>query len=238
MVINMEQKQAVSGFYDRLQALVDISKESGRFERKIPLRNGQSFFIKNQLLLRGFSPVFSQRKITSIYYDTDDLLFARQNINGENLRIKPRIRFYDDKTNSTVLELKFKKNYIGYKKIYSFKKTNNFKMINTDFINNFSDFTGDILNLKLYPASIISYVRSYYKLGNIRATQDENIKVSRIFNNFQNYKNFSPLNLEVVEFKYKQNQDVFFRKNFNNFFLRAIRANKCSKYIHSIINFI
>ena len=127
MVINMGQKQIVSGFYDRVQALINLSQETERFERKIPLKNGQSFFIKNQLLLRGFSPVFSQRKITSIYYDTDDLLFARQNVNGENLRIKPRIRFYNNDIDSSVLELKFKKIISVIKKLIILRNLKNLK---------------------------------------------------------------------------------------------------------------
>ena len=42
----------------------------------------------------NFQSAYPQRIVNSIYYDTEDLFYARQNINGEGLRSKIRIRFY------------------------------------------------------------------------------------------------------------------------------------------------
>ena len=237
----MGQRQINNKFNEKINFLINKSLDTERFERKIPLRKGQSILFRNQLLENGFYKVFSKRNITSIYFDTDDLFFARQNINGENLRVKPRVRFYDNQVNYSALELKFKNNYSGYKNKFYIKKKINFKSVNNIYINNFSNLVKKILGLNLYPTTIVTYERTYYNSKFIRATQDENIKVFRLHNYdyfFQNYntKIFSPLDLEVIEFKYDVSKDNFFRKKYDYLFNKTLRAKKCSKYIHSIIN--
>ena len=229
----MEPRLYVNTFNENILKLIQSSNGSERFERKLPLKKGQSIYFRNNLINKGFSNLHETRIITSIYFDTEDYLFARQNINGENLRVKPRVRYYNSNYNNSVLEFKLKKNYNSYKKIF-----NNSNLINPTNLNSlkfFEELSCKLLGLKLLPSSIVTYRRQYYMYKDIRLTVDDNIYIKKLINrNFLN-KNLIQLNLEVIEFKYKKNLDNFFRKNFNYFFDCASRANKCSKYIHSVI---
>tara|TARA_X000000368_G_scaffold60212_1_gene42439 strand:- start:405 stop:1115 length:711 start_codon:yes stop_codon:yes gene_type:complete len=233
MVIFMEPRLLVNNYNENIIKLIQSSEGSERFERKLPLKKGQSIYLRNKLINKGFSNLHETRIITSIYFDTEDYLFARQNINGENLRVKPRVRYYNSDNKNSVLEFKLKQNYNSYKKII-----NNSILINPSNLNNlkfFEKFSCELLGLKLLPSSIVTYRRQYYKYKNIRLTIDDNLYVKKFLNrNFLN-ENLMQLNLEVIEFKYKKNFDNFFRKNFSYFFDCASRSHKCSKYIHSII---
>lgn len=226
----MEPRLYVNTFNENILELIESSKSSERFERKIPLKKGQSIYLRNNLIKKGFSNLYENRIITSIYFDTEDYLFARQNINGENLRVKPRVRYYNSDYNNSVLEFKLKKNYNSYKKVI-----NNSNMVNQSNLNFFEELSCKLLGLKLFPSSIVTYRRQYYMFKDIRLTLDDNIYVKKFINRNFLSENLTQLNLEVIEFKYKKNVDNFFRKNFSYFFDCASRSNKCSKYIHSII---
>jgi hypothetical protein len=230
MEIFMEPRLHVNTFNENILKLIQSSIGSERFERKVPLKKGQSIYFRNNLIKKGFSNLYETRIITSIYFDTEDYLFARQNINGENLRVKPRVRYYNTDYDNSVLEFKLKKNYNSYKKII-----NNSNLANQTKLNFFKELSCKLLGLKLLPSSIVTYRRQYYMYKDIRLTIDDNIYIKKFINrNFLN-ENLIQLNLEVIEFKYKKDLDIFFRKNFSYFFDCASRANKCSKYIHSVI---
>jgi len=228
----MAQRLLVNNFNDNIIKLVETSKESERFERKIPLKKGQSVYFRNNLIRKGFSNIYETRIITSIYFDTEDHLFARQNINGENLRVKPRVRYYNSGYNNSVLEFKLKQNYNSYKKIID--KSKSISSYNFNIFKYFEELGSKILGLKLLPSSIVSYRRQYYNYKEIRLTIDDNLYVKKLINRKFIKQNMFQLNLEVLEFKYKGKFDYLFRKNFNNFFDRSSRSNKCSKYIYSI----
>lgn len=235
--MNMEIKNYNTSFNDTIINLIKSSTDSERYERKIPLKMGQSIYLKNILISKGFVPSHPNRNITSIYYDTDDYLFARQNINGENLRVKPRIRFYNNQINNSVLELKIKRNYNNYKKIIK-NKISNEEVDSSVIFKKYEALSRDILNLQILPSSIVSYERSYFSFKNIRLTIDKNVSVKKFFDRkFLNKENLFKLNLDVIEFKYNQNLDNFFRDKFSYFLNKSIRSNKCSKYIQSVTKF-
>ena len=62
-----------------------------------------------------FQQTYPDRKILSVYYDTDTYLLASQNINGESRRNKCRLRFYDNQVASSCFEIKSKNGSVGYK---------------------------------------------------------------------------------------------------------------------------
>ena len=71
---------------------------SYRYERKfnIPKHLGSyclALIKSNSIIL---SEIFEERQVNSFYYDTYNLKFARQNINGNNNRKKIRLRYYGD----------------------------------------------------------------------------------------------------------------------------------------------
>ncbi len=228
----MEVKLQNNSFNDNILKLINSSIETARFERKLPLKKGQSFFFRNNLIHKGFSELHERRYITSIYLDTHDYYFARQNINGEFLRVKPRIRFYNSEFEKAVLELKFKKNYNNFKKIFNKKKTTRQKFL--EIIENYQLLANKLIGLNVFPSSMVTYQRQYYIYKNIRLTVDNNLYVKKFMNRKIDQNNLSQLNLDVLEFKYHKDLDSFFRKQFNYFFSESSRSNKCSKYIHSV----
>ena len=232
----MELKLQNNSFNDNILRLINTSTETERFERKVPLKKGQSFFYKNKLIHKGFSELYEARHITSIYLDTHDYYFARQNINGEFLRVKPRIRFYNAEFQNAALELKFKKNYNNFKKI--FKKKKIVKQTYSEVIKKYQLLASEVIGLKVFPSSIVNYQRQYYIYKNIRLTVDNNLYVKKFLNRRIDQNNLSQLNLDVIEFKYTKNLDSFFRRNFNYFFSESLRSNKCSKYVHSVTRVI
>ena len=63
----------------------------------------------------NFDKPYPPRIVNSIYYDTDDLFFAKQNSDGNGLRSKVRIRFYNKSFEKSNLEVKYKHFLVGKK---------------------------------------------------------------------------------------------------------------------------
>ena len=186
--------------------------------------------LKKLLIINGFTQLYQPRKISSIYLDTLNFDFAKDNINGVSNRKKIRFRWYDDDLDNIFLEEKNKQNFqikknvskifpkINKKTIikdlkkYSYSPKNRFNSLNYKFI------------LK------ISYLRSYWISNNkkFRATIDHDLKINPINNLFFNLD----LNETILEFKFSQKYEASFRE-FNHNNNLQIRANKFSKYIQS-----
>jgi SPX domain protein involved in polyphosphate accumulation len=66
-----------------------------RYERKYVLNNNMSWLFKEMLFKKNFKKIFFKRKVKSLYFDTFDYQFFRENIEGVENRIKPRIRWYE-----------------------------------------------------------------------------------------------------------------------------------------------
>ena len=86
-----------------------------RYERKYVLNNNMSWKFKDMLFRKNFKKIFSKRKVKSLYFDTVDYLFFKENIEGVGYRMKPRIRWYEslyetnNKKKNIFLKLKEKK---------------------------------------------------------------------------------------------------------------------------------
>ena len=59
-----------------------------RIEKKFIFGKGKENNLKISLLKNGFSEIFKPRQISSIYLDTENFDFARDNINGVSKRKK------------------------------------------------------------------------------------------------------------------------------------------------------
>ena len=75
-----------------------------RIEKKFVLGKYKDDFIKKYLLINGFTKHYPDRIITSIYLDTLNYNFAKDNINGVSERRKIRFRWYNNKTISRYLD--------------------------------------------------------------------------------------------------------------------------------------
>ena len=201
-----------------------------RVEKKFVFGKFKEDYLEKVLLLNGFSKTYSPRNISSIYLDTLNFDFAKDNINGVSKRKKIRFRWYNNDFDNIYLEEKNKQNFFVKKninkisnlvsqniniddlKIFFFRKNKDFNTFNYKFV------------LKT------NYFRSYWISNDkkIRATIDSNLKVSPI----DNLSRKLDLNETILEFKFSPSEEKSFR-NFifkNNF---NFRTNKYSKYLQS-----
>ena len=133
-----------------------------RIEKKFVLGKHKEYFLKKILISNGFIEQFSTRYISSIYLDTLNFDFAKDNINGISKRKKIRFRWYNNDLSNVFLEEKNKQNFL-VKKI-------------TNKIENLKNDKKLIENLKVYFSSLnkvynnfnyrfvlkTNYLRSYW----------------------------------------------------------------------------
>jgi len=219
--------------------LTQQAYDSARIERKFSIHPGQEIWLLKHIFRAGFVKAYPNRKVTSIYFDTQSLSFCMDNINGVRDRVKFRYRFYNDSLLDGVLEAKLKNGFIGFKKSYSVIDGltikffgSDIKLLDTDQI---SYFIRDKFQIILRPASTVSYQRSYFEHpAGMRLTMDKNISsfpCTRIGRGSIR-SNQNP----VMEIKYPPKLDSYIRTSIFPFFESlSIRATKSSKYVNSII---
>jgi len=201
-----------------------------RIEKKFVLGKYEEDTLKKLLTINGFKKSFPSRYISSIYLDTLNFDFAKDNINGVGKRKKIRFRWYNEDYENIYLEEKNKQNFVVKKNIdlvkniksknnlvenlkdYFFSKTKKYKEFNYRFI------------LKT------NYLRSYWISENkrIRATIDTSLNTSPI----NDLSRKLDLSETILEFKFSPSNETFFR----NFFYKKnlnLRSKKYSKYLQS-----
>ena len=201
-----------------------------RIEKKFVLGKYEENFIKKILIINGFKKSFPSRYISSIYLDTLNFDFAKDNINGVGKRKKIRFRWYNEDFKNIFLEEKNKQNFVVKKNIDLLK---NFEL-KGNFVQNLKNYF--FLENKKYKdfnyrfVLKTNYLRSYWISENkkIRATIDTNISTSPI-NDLNKKLNLSET---ILEFKFSQNNEFFFR---NFFYIKNLnlRSKKYSKYLQS-----
>tara|TARA_B100000073_G_scaffold68888_1_gene50836 strand:- start:736 stop:1407 length:672 start_codon:yes stop_codon:yes gene_type:complete len=204
-----------------------------RIEKKFVLGKYKDDFIKKYLLINGFTKHYPDRIITSIYLDTLNYNFAKDNINGVSERRKIRFRWYNNKTNQIFIEEKNKQNFQVWKNI---NKIDSFHE-NIDLIKKIKNYiyTNNISILKNNNYKIIlktNYKRSYWISHNkkIRATIDKDINATSL-NNLNKAIYFSDT---ILEFKYSPDNENYFRNFFNKTNYK-LRNQKYSKYVRSFV---
>tara|TARA_Y100001978_G_scaffold58838_1_gene52992 strand:+ start:8252 stop:8923 length:672 start_codon:yes stop_codon:yes gene_type:complete len=185
-----------------------------------------------------FREIFQKRKIRSLYFD--DLYYGSlvDNLNGLSDRKKYRLRWYGEtfeEINNPQFEIKIKKNLNNRKKIWILKNIHFDKDDNQNSI--LRKTLKSIINpeLKFYlrnlkPITFVEYDRRYFQsiCGKIRITFDNNL----VYRNASNpiIKNTN-IKYEVIEIKYKSENDDIFLKFAPTFFKKYSRN---SKYINSL----
>ena len=201
-----------------------------RIEKKFVLGKYEDDFLKKILTINGFKKSFPSRYISSIYLDTLNFDFAKDNINGVGKRKKIRFRWYNEDFKNIFLEEKNKQNFVVKKNIDLLK---NFEL-KGNFVQNLKNYF--FLENKKYKdfnyrfVLKTNYLRSYWISENkkIRATIDTNISTSPL-NDLNKKLNLSET---ILEFKFSQNNEFFFR---NFFYIKNLnlRSKKYSKYLQS-----
>jgi len=204
-----------------------------RIEKKFVLGKFKDDFFKKFLLVNGFTKQYPDRAISSIYLDTANYDFAKDNINGVSERKKIRFRWYNDDLDKIYIEVKNKKNFNVWKNVEKINLKTNEKNLIENLKNNFFNIKFKNSNNFNYKFVLkTNYKRSYWFSNNnkIRATIDIDINASSI-NNFS-----KPIYLgdTVLEFKFNPIYERYFRDFFLNK-LNHLRSQKYSKYVRSFL---
>tara|TARA_B110000977_G_scaffold187144_1_gene253922 strand:+ start:49 stop:708 length:660 start_codon:yes stop_codon:yes gene_type:complete len=208
-----------------------------RHENKFIFTKGDQINFKSLIINGYFRKLHENRIVNSIYYDNVDLDSLYQNINGSNYRVKHRVRWYNQVSNSEVFfEKKIKSGLITKKQKISLGFFKNYFELSKYLHSNF--FIKDIVNFtseNLIEVLTVSYQRAYFSdyKKKLRATYDTDIKTQK--KNIKNKKNsFFNLDSEILELKYGL-KDFEYVKNkikqteFNQ------RNQKFSKYVKSFL---
>ena len=98
-----------------------------RIEKKFVLGKSKEDYLESILIRSGFNRIFKPRYINSIYLDTVNFDFAKDNINGVSQRKKIRFRWYNNDLNNISLEEKNKNNFSVNKIINKVDVPSNYK---------------------------------------------------------------------------------------------------------------
>lgn len=216
-----------------------------RFERKyvIPhiLKNDIECIIKTSPF--SCRTIHHPRQVNNIYFD--GIMFQKyyENIDGNNKRSKYRIRWYGERLcniKEIKLEIKIKRNLIGYKELYSLNSFDTRKgLFYNDIISLLinSNLPFDVMQkIKfMQPTLLNSYQRRYYESYDrkIRITIDDNLLYQSLLSNKFN-SSFVHNNYSILELKYNQEYNDYASKLAS---VLPIKLTKYSKYITGIDSF-
>ena len=201
-----------------------------RIEKKFVFGKFYESNIIKILLTNGFTETFSSRKINSIYLDTQNFDFAKDNINGVSKRKKIRFRWYNNNLNEIFLEEKNKQNFQVNKIVSKIPFLVDKDYIVRDLKRYLDKNKNKVSNYNYKFVLKTNYTRSYWVSADkqLRATVDTNIKTSSI----NSLYNLFDLNETILEFKFHPDKEEHFRNLYSsqNF---IFRTKKFSKYIQS-----
>ena len=207
-----------------------------RYERKWIFNNTNYLDVLNKALRSNFlfQLHFPKRFVNSLYFDDHNHTSIRENLYGIGNRAKFRIRWYGNNNfilNNPKLEIKIKKNFLNYKRIFPLKNLNSLNLKNTNHVKLICSEVANILKKKLLIATVTTHYERLYLISSnkkIRATIDHKLKGTNFNCYFQNpiFKTCEDL---IVEFKYKQKYDNYVRSNIQKI---SSRFSKSSKYVY------
>ena len=100
-----------------------IPPEDARYELKFVAEATRYRELENWIHMHpaGFRTSYPPRQINNIYFDTSDLFAFGENLTGASNRSKARLRWYgdSDRPEKTVLEIKRRRNHLGWKHHFS-----------------------------------------------------------------------------------------------------------------------
>ena len=193
-----------------------------RVENKYIFNINSKQKVINKILSKGYKEIYSERQITSIYFDTLDYKSYTDSIEGNIPRKKFRVRSYDNFNSNFNFEIKEVNEYGRFK----FSK----KIVEIP-----NEITDNIYQI-IYPVIEIEYKRLYFSDDQIRLTLDFNIKYRSLVSDtkydtsdlilesklsdgvqydeeINNYKVFGENNVSFSKYKEAINKIIFFGRN-------------------------
>jgi SPX domain protein involved in polyphosphate accumulation len=200
-----------------------------RLEKKMCLDDNS--FQKLKLLLdcsnHSFAEVYHNRSVSSVYFDDTSLSRYFTHVEGQPIRKKTRIRFYEELSSNKsfplhcVLEHKIKRYNLGTK----VKKKGTF-----------DELYGEIENLSAVTA--VRYIREYFEAKNgLRVTLDSGIEyaIPHVRENEIGFSNFREAMINIVEIKTPKEVRNEERDSLHSLIEKlGGRVHKFSKYCDSI----
>ncbi|MFC1566333.1 polyphosphate polymerase domain-containing protein [bacterium] len=211
-----------------------------KFVTNVNMYNHLKTWIYTQEMM--FKKAYPPRIVNNIYYDTIDLDSYWENLSGKSSRTKFRLRWYGESIalKDFVLELKIKRNRLGWKSSQAVKFSENLSDISlseirNDIIDQLHDGLKQRFLMSNIPVLINSYARDYFVSYNnkIRITLDKDISFyDQRFLKHANkkYKNIAP-DIVIMEFKFAA-EDLYLAENVMQ--TLAVSPSKVSKYVLGI----
>lgn len=149
-----------------------------RIENKIDVDVNKKIILFNWLQEKKAKKIYETRQINSIYFDNSKYTIYDDSVEGISPRKKIRVRFYGNfkDNNKQKIEIKYTFPYGRYKST---------KEINTHSNIFDTGYLDDLYGVCM-PKTIVSYKRTYFKLGFERLTFDEDITYAKYNKNLNN----------------------------------------------------
>ena len=215
-----------------------------RYEFKYILSQSSYDYIFNWIKLSefNFNEEYPERKINNIYFDNYNYDCYKSNIEGLSYRVKLRLRWYNDlhKIENPNLEIKYKKNFLGWKsklkiKNYTIKEKLDIKDITSHIYNSIDSKSKVLFESYSFPIILNTYKRNYFISFDkkIRITLDREHKVFDLRNNSKinlMHSYLMPKNI-IMEIKFEKKLKKIANSLLKNI---PVRQSKNSKYINSL----
>ncbi|MDG2372194.1 MAG: VTC domain-containing protein [Flavobacteriaceae bacterium] len=192
-----------------------------RSELKYVFKSSEYSLIKNQIISYGFEKAHDYNIVNNIYFDYNQNSLI-DNIEGESLRTKFRIRWYNDFNGKCIFENKSKIGNSGT------KTRINLKIKNIQDANELKKKVKPIINVNKFKPNIQNrYFREYFINNGIRITLDSNIKYFRYGES--NFNIYEPKNIMEVKFDNHESFELDFLNK-----IIYLKLDKYSKYLNAM----
>ena len=182
-----------------------------------------------------FLDKFYERRVSSIYLDTNGFASYFDNISGAANRVKARVRWYDDlvpTAQNPTLEFKAKTGIVGNKYSHKLKDFDTTNITKKEFMKLVSNYP---YVQNLVPVCVVSYMRKYYESAtkSFRITIDSNLEYYKFDNHIHWSQKYSHEGI-ILELKYSKEDDKLASMLSGSLLPRVTRSSKYVNAINSI----
>lgn len=231
---------------------METNYENSRFELKYRIHYQDYLKIRNALLIYMKKDKFTEKAqgkgylVRSLYYDTDQYASYHEKMDGNNERVKLRIRSYSNKPNDNSpirVELKNrernlvikKSTFVTYDDYTTFQETGHWTNSTNPVL---MEFETHRLSKLHKPKVLIQYLREGYETrvkNDLRMTFDFNVKSSHSNDLFPSHSFFREhdLHLVTMEIKYKDELPTWVKSLVHTYGLKVTANSKFTQGIQA-----
>jgi hypothetical protein len=198
-----------------------------RYESKYLISKQEKVAVEDyisEFCIKDINSVNGQYSVNSIYFDTKDYRSLHEKLDGNQMKTKYRLRYYNGNSNEMNAEIKIKEGIFSKKETYQIKTAERLCQ-NSIVKNNNNEFVSKILIHQLEPKLHIKYKREAYisKIkSDLRITFDSNLEYKTNCSE-KNDENLIPYPMigYIMEIKYSE----------SNFWILKILADLIQKKV-------